>query len=216
MTFTIRFSEIAKMLGCFTFASLAIFTAERAASAAIVYDLAVNPAAVTVMQGQNGTDTITVTLSQQSNEKASVQFPTNSTIIWQFLSGDREDAVTGATITGGSCYTFAGGNVIGSKVLNPGDNCTIEETFTTGDSRNPDPDEDTGTWAIQSALVMKGLDTNMTVAQKVSFQAIVTDPARAPESGTTALLGIGLVGLGLLGRHRHRRLRNETTPPVCI
>jgi hypothetical protein len=36
----------------------------------------------------------------------------------------------------------------------------------------------------------------MSVAQNVSFQAIVTDPIRAPEPGTMALFGIGLIGIG--------------------
>ena len=176
----------------------------------VIYDLAANPPAVTVMQGQNGTDTITVTLSMQSNEAARVQIPTNTTIMWQYLSGDRMDAVTGADVTGGSCYVFNNaGAVIGSNTISPGGNCSIVEKFTTGDPRNPDPDTDSGTWAVQSALVVKGNVTGMSVAQNVSFQAIVTDPTRAPEPGTMAMFGIGLIGIGTIGRNVKRGKRSE-------
>ena len=199
MMLTFRFSEIAKMLGCLAFGSLVI--GGWPAAAAIVYDLAANPPAVTVMQGQSGTDTITVTLSQLSNENAAVQIPTASTIMWQFLSGDQMDAVTDATITGGSCFLFnKAGAIFGTNTVTPGGDCTIIETFKTGDLRNPDPDTDKGTWAVQSALAMKGLTSNMTLAKKVSFQAIVTDPVQAPEPGTIALFGIGLIGIGLIVR----------------
>lgn len=209
MQFTFRFSGITKKLGGLTAGILAISTLEPAALANVIYDLAANPAAVTVMQGQNGTDTITVTLSMQSNERASVQFPTNNTIVWQYLSGDKMDAVTGADITGGSCYVFNNaGVVIASNVLRPGGNCSIVETFKTGDARNPDPDTDNGTWAVQSLLVMKGIDSGMTVAQKVSFQAIVTDPTKMPEPGTMALFGAGLIGIGTAGR-RWKRGKNS-------
>ena len=201
------------MLGGFTAGILAISTLEPAAFANIMYDLAANPPAVTVMQGQNGTDTITVTLSMQSNEKASLDFPTVNTIVWQYLGGDRMDAVTGADVTGGSCYVFnKAGAVIASKVLSPGGDCTIVETFNTGDARNPDPDTDSGTWAVQSALVMKGIDSRMTLAKKVSFQAIVTDPTKAPEPGTMTLFGAGLIGIGMVGRRLKRGKRSEANP----
>ncbi|HXA67203.1 MAG TPA: PEP-CTERM sorting domain-containing protein [Bryobacteraceae bacterium] len=210
MQLTFRFSGIAKMLGGLTAGTLAVATFGQPAFANVIYDLAANPPAVTVMQGQGGTDTISVTLSMQSNEKASVQFPTNTTIVWQYLSGDKMDAVTGANVTGGSCYVFNNaGAVIASNVLNPGGSCSIVETFTTGDPRNPDPDQDSGTWAVQSALAVKGLTSGMTVAQKVSFQAIVTDPTKAPEPGTMALFGLGLIGIGTLGRQLKRSDQSE-------
>jgi hypothetical protein len=120
------------------------------------------------------------------------------------------DAVTGASVTGGSCYVFNNaGAVIASNVLNPGNSCSLVEAFTTGDSRNPDPGQDNGTWAVQSALAVKGLTSGMTVAQKVSFQAIVTDPTKAPEPGTMALFGFGLIGIGTIGRRLKRGKRSE-------
>jgi hypothetical protein len=205
MKLTFRFSGIAKMLGGLAAGTLAAATFGQAAFANVIYDLTANPPAVTVMQGQSGADTLNVTLSMQSNERASVQFPTNTTIMWQYLSGDKMDAVTGASVTGGSCYVFNNaGAVIASNVLNPGGTCSIVETFTTGDSRNSDPDQDNGTWAVQSALAVKGLTSGMTVAQKVSFQAIVTDPTKAPEPGTMALFGFGLIGIGTIGRRLKR------------
>lgn len=201
MKLSTRFFWTTKILGGLVLGSVALAIVGETAFADVIYDLAANPAAVTVMQGQSGTDTITVTLSMQSNEKASLDFPTANTIVWQYLAGDRMDAVTGASITGGSCYVFNNaGGVIASKVLNPGDNCSIVETFKTGDPRNPDPDRDTGTWAVQSALALKGINSGMSVAQKVSFQAIVTDPGATPEPGTLALLGVGLVGIGVARR----------------
>jgi hypothetical protein len=172
MKLIFRFSGIAKMLGGVAAGSLAVATFGQAAFANVIYDLSANPTAVTVMQGQNGTDTLTVTLSMQSNEKASVQFPTFSTVVWQYLSGDKMDAVTGANITGGSCFVFNKGAVIASNVLNPGGNCSIVETFSTGDPRNPDPDKDTGTWAVQSALAVKGLSSGMTARKRSLFRPL--------------------------------------------
>jgi hypothetical protein len=205
MRLTLRFSKITKRLVGIIATSLTVVTFGQVAFGNIVYDLAANPPAVTVLQGQNGTDTITVSLSMQSNEQAAVQFPTNTTIMWQYLSGDRGDAVTGASITGGSCYTFNNaGAVIASTVLNPGGRCSIVETFQTGDARRPDPDTDTGNWAVQSALAVKGLNTGVTLAKKVSFQAIVADPGATPEPGTMALFGTGLIGMGLIGRRLKR------------
>ena len=111
------------------------------------------------------------------------------------------DAVTGADVTGGSCFVFNNaGAVIGSNTIKPGGSCSIVEKFTTGDPRNPDPDSDSGTWAMHSALAVTGNVSGMSVAQTVSFQAIVTDPTRAPEPGTMALFGIGLIGIGTVGR----------------
>jgi hypothetical protein len=185
MKLTFRFSGIAKMLGGLTAGSLAVATLGQTAFANVIYNLAANPPAVTVVQGQNGTDTLTVTLSMQSNEQATVQFPTASTIMWQYLAGNKMD-------TG------------------PGGNCSIVETFSSSNSGNPNPNNDSGTWAVQSALAVKGLTSGMTVAQKVSFQAIVTDPAQAPEPATMALFGIGLIGIGTIGRKLKRGKRSET------
>jgi hypothetical protein len=53
---------------------------------------------------------------------------------------------------------------------------------------------------VQSALTVKGLTSGMTLSQKVSFQAIVTDPAQAPEPARMALFGIELIGIGTIGR----------------
>jgi hypothetical protein len=210
MKLTFRFSRIAKKLGGLTAGSLAVVTFGQAALANVIYDLAANPPAVTVVQGQNGTDTLTVTLSMQSNEQATVQFPTASTIMWQYLAGNQMDTVTGANITGGSCYTFNNaGAVIASLVLRPGGNCSIVETFSSSNSGNPNPNNDSGTWAVQSALTVKGLTSGMSLSQTVSFQAIVTDPAQAPEPATMALFGIGLIGIGTIGRKFKREKRSE-------
>jgi hypothetical protein len=113
--------------------ALAVITLGQPAFGNVIYDLAANPPAVMVIQGQNGTDTITVTLSMQSNEGARVQIPTDTTIMWQYLSGDRMDAVTG-DVTSGSCFVFNNAAaVIGSNTINPGGNCSIVDKITMGD-----------------------------------------------------------------------------------
>jgi hypothetical protein len=145
------------------------------AIADISFDLAANPAKVTVLAGRSGSATITLTLSMASTEKASLNPPSNSTIAIQYVAGDRTYDVTGAKITGGNCYTFVGGTVNASNVIAPGANCTIVETFTTTGPPNPaNSASNSGTWAIQSLFVMKGTVTGFQFAQKVSFNAIVT------------------------------------------
>jgi len=52
-----------------------------------------------------------------------------------------------------------------------------------------------------------GTVTRISVAQNLSFQP--TDPTRAPEPGTMALFGIGLIGIGMIGRKLKRGKRSE-------
>jgi hypothetical protein len=114
MKSTFRFSVITKMLGGLAAGSLATATLGEPVFGNVIFDLAANPPAVTVMQGQNAPHPIAVTLSMQPN-----------------------------------------------------------------------------------------------IARNVSFQAIVNDPTRAPEPGTMALFGIGLIGIGTIGRKLKRGKRSE-------
>jgi hypothetical protein len=122
-------------------------------------------------------------------------------VVDQFLPPtDRQDAEINAKIVGGTCRK--------GLILKPGDSCTLDETFSSVDSRNPDPEMDVGKWAVRSNVGFErvGSVPPDTEALAPSYEVDVFDPgaqgaphAAAPAPYSLTLLCVGILTLVVYG-----------------
>jgi len=133
--------------------------------------------------------------SLMNTRPANYLFGNITGLMFAFVGGNFDDAVTNVTIANNLCS---------GAFVAPGNSCTFSFRIVTADPTPPEPD--VGTWAITAQIQAQWFDITINNFQTDTFNfndtVNVLDPVPLP--GALSLFATGLVGLGLLGWRRKR------------
>jgi len=159
-----------------------------------VFNFTVTPDSQIVQQGSGGNYTIDI--SNPNNYQVvitTLEILDNAADI----RTDLQDKALNPVIIGGSCRR---GTVLAARV----GACDIRESFSTQDTRVPDPDVQPGVWFLQTHVVANEVgNINNAFGPKITETVTVSDVAQVPEPSTALCLVTGALAL-ILGVARRR------------